>query len=60
MLNLSAKGDGPPHRKSKIFARLFAMGVVSGIVMAFQFGTNWSALSERTGSIQGRLLGYAF
>ena len=44
----------------KIFALSFAMGVVSGIVMAFQFGTNWSALSERTGSIQGRLLGYAF
>ena|SRR6516162_3842538 len=37
----------------KIFALSFAMGVVSGIVMAFQFGTNWSALSERTGSIQG-------
>src|SRR6516165_12284023 len=42
----------------KIFALSFAMGVVSGIVMAFQFGTNWSALSERTGSIQGPLLGY--
>ena len=34
------------------------MGVVSGIVMAFQFGTNWSVLAERTGSIQGPLLGY--
>src|SRR6516165_10375801 len=42
----------------KIFALSFAMGVVSGIVMAFQFGTNWSVLSERTGSIQGPLLGY--
>ena len=42
----------------KIFALSFAMGVVSGIVMAFQFGTNWSRLSERTGSIQGPLLGY--
>jgi cytochrome bd ubiquinol oxidase subunit I len=42
----------------KVFALSFAMGVVSGIVMAFQFGTNWSALSERTGSIQGPLLGY--
>ena len=42
----------------KIFALSFAMGVVSGIVMAFQFGTNWSQLSERTGSIQGPLLGY--
>ena len=42
----------------KIFALSFAMGVVSGIVMAFQFGTNWSQLSERTGAIQGPLLGY--
>jgi cytochrome d ubiquinol oxidase subunit I len=42
----------------RIFALSFAMGVVSGIVMAFQFGTNWSVLSERTGSIQGPLLGY--
>ena len=42
----------------QIFALSFAMGVVSGIVMAFQFGTNWSVLSERTGSIQGPLLGY--
>lgn len=42
----------------KIFAVSFGMGVVSGIVMAFQFGTNWSVMSERTGSIQGPLLGY--
>jgi cytochrome bd ubiquinol oxidase subunit I len=42
----------------KIFAMSFGMGVVSGIVMAFQFGTNWSALAEQTGSIQGPLLGY--
>jgi cytochrome d ubiquinol oxidase subunit I len=42
----------------KIFAVSFGMGVVSGIVMAFQFGTNWSVLSARTGSIQGPLLGY--
>jgi cytochrome bd ubiquinol oxidase subunit I len=42
----------------KIFALSFGMGVVTGVVMAFQFGTNWSALSERTGSIQGPLLGY--
>ncbi|WP_374546408.1 cytochrome ubiquinol oxidase subunit I [Rhodoblastus sp.] len=42
----------------KVFALSFAMGVVSGIVMAFQFGTNWSVLSARTGSIQGPLLGY--
>jgi cytochrome d ubiquinol oxidase subunit I len=42
----------------KVFAVSFGMGVVSGIVMAFEFGTNWSVLSERTGSIQGPLLGY--
>jgi cytochrome d ubiquinol oxidase subunit I len=42
----------------RIFALSFAMGVVSGIVMAFQFGTNWSVLAERSGSIQGPLLGY--
>jgi cytochrome bd ubiquinol oxidase subunit I len=41
-----------------IFGVAFAMGVVSGIVMAFQFGTNWSELSRRTGAIQGPLLGY--
>ena len=42
----------------KVFAVSFGMGVVSGIVMAFQFGTNWSVLSEKTGAIQGPLLGY--
>ena len=42
----------------KIFAVAFGLGVVSGIVMAFQFGTNWSELSRRTGPIQGPLLGY--
>ena len=42
----------------KIFAISFGMGVVTGIVMAFQFGTNWSVLAERTGAIQGPLLGY--
>src|ERR1700682_5999460 len=41
-----------------IFAVAFGLGVVSGIVMAFQFGTNWSELSRRTGDIQGPLLGY--
>ena len=41
-----------------VFAVAFGMGVVSGIVMAFQFGTNWSELSHRMGSIQGPLLGY--
>lgn len=42
----------------KIFAVAFAMGVVSGIVMAFQFGTNWSELARRTGPVQGPLLAY--
>jgi hypothetical protein len=42
----------------KVFAIAFGMGVVSGIVMAFRFGTNWSVLSDRTGPIQGPLLGY--
>ena len=42
----------------RIFAIAFGLGVVSGIVMAFQFGTNWSELSRLTGAIQGPLLGY--
>src|SRR5256714_10826082 len=42
----------------KIFGVAFGLGVVSGIVMAFQFGTNWSVLSERSGPIQGPLLMY--
>src|ERR1700730_8110485 len=42
----------------KIFGVAFGMGVVSGIVMAFQFGTNWSVLSKMSGPIQGPLLMY--
>ena len=42
----------------RIFGVAFCLGVVSGIVMAFQFGTNWSELSRRTGPIQGGLLAY--
>jgi cytochrome bd ubiquinol oxidase subunit I len=42
----------------RVFAVSFGMGVVTGIVMAFQFGTNWGVLAEKTGSIQGPLLGY--
>jgi cytochrome bd ubiquinol oxidase subunit I len=42
----------------KIFAIVFAMGVVSGIVMSYQFGTNWSVFSDRTGPIVGPLLAY--
>lgn len=43
---------------SKIFAVNFGMGVVSGIVMAYQFGTNWSGFSDFAGSITGPLLTY--
>ncbi|RPE79874.1 cytochrome ubiquinol oxidase subunit I [Vulcaniibacterium tengchongense] len=43
---------------TKIFAVSFGMGVVSGIVMSFQFGTNWAVLSERAGNVLGPLLSY--
>jgi cytochrome d ubiquinol oxidase subunit I len=46
------------HFWLKIFAVTFGMGVVSGIVMAYQFGTNWSFFSEFAGSITGPLLTY--
>jgi cytochrome d ubiquinol oxidase subunit I len=46
------------HFWSKIFAINFGMGVVSGLVMAYQFGTNWSYFSEFAGSIIGPLLTY--
>ena len=42
----------------KIFGVAFGLGVVSGIVMAFQFGTNWSELARMSGPIQGPLLSY--
>lgn len=42
----------------KIFAIVFGMGVVSGIVMSYQFGTNWSVFSDKTGPILGPLMGY--
>ena len=42
----------------KIFGVAFGLGVVSGIVMAFQFGSNWSELSRMTGPVQGPLLSY--
>src|SRR5277367_268608 len=42
----------------KIFGVAFGLGVVSGIVMAFEFGTNWSELARRSGAIQGPLLSY--
>jgi cytochrome d ubiquinol oxidase subunit I len=46
------------HFWLKIFAVNFGMGVVSGIVMAYQFGTNWSFFSEYAGAITGPLLAY--
>ena len=42
----------------KIFALTFAMGVVSGITMSFQFGTNWPGYMQQVGNIAGPLLGY--
>ncbi|MDX2205612.1 MAG: cytochrome ubiquinol oxidase subunit I [Hyphomicrobiaceae bacterium] len=42
----------------KIFAITFGMGVVSGIVMSYQFGTNWSVFSDKAGPVIGPLMGY--
>ena len=42
----------------KIFAVAFGMGVVSGIVMSYQFGTNWAVFSDKTGPILGPLMAY--
>lgn len=42
----------------KIFAVNFGMGVVSGVVMSYQFGTNWSVFSDKAGPIIGPLMGY--
>ena len=42
----------------KVFALTFALGVVSGVTMSFQFGTNWPGFIERAGNITGPLLGY--
>lgn len=42
----------------KVFALTFALGVVSGITMSFQFGTNWPGFMERVGNVAGPLLGY--
>lgn len=46
------------HFWAKIFAVNFGMGVVSGLVMAYQFGTNWSRFSDFAGSVTGPLLTY--
>lgn len=42
----------------KIFAITFAMGVVSGIVMSYQFGSNWAVFSDRAGPVIGPLMAY--
>jgi cytochrome d ubiquinol oxidase subunit I len=42
----------------KIFALVFGMGVVSGIVMSYQFGTNWAVFSDKAGPIIGPLMAY--
>lgn len=57
------KTDRPVYRVLfefwlKIFGIAFGMGVVSGVVMGFQFGTNWSVLAKMSGPIQGPLLSY--
>ena len=46
------------HFWVKIFSLCFGMGVVSGLVMAYQFGTNWSGFSSVAGSVTGPLLAY--
>lgn len=55
-------GEDKFHRLArywtKIFAISFAMGVVSGIVLSYQFGTNWSRFSEVAGNVVGPLIGY--
>ncbi|WBY01379.1 cytochrome ubiquinol oxidase subunit I [Ramlibacter tataouinensis] len=43
---------------TKVFALSFALGVVTGVTMSFQFGTNWPGYLERAGNIAGPLLGY--
>jgi cytochrome d ubiquinol oxidase subunit I len=56
--------SGKPHFHTlarfwtKVFAVSFAMGVVSGIVLSYQFGTNWSRFSEITGNVIGPVIGY--
>lgn len=46
------------HFWVKVFALSFALGVVSGVTMSFQFGTNWPGFMDRAGNIAGPLLGY--
>jgi cytochrome d ubiquinol oxidase subunit I len=66
-LKASASGGDPLQAQgwldayrfwTKVFALSFALGVVSGITMSFQFGTNWPGFMEHAGNIAGPLLGY--
>ena len=61
-LRLNATGDGKWRDAYqfwvKVFALSFALGVVSGITMSFQFGTNWPGFMEAVGNIAGPLLAY--
>ena len=57
------KTDNPVYLRlfkywRKIFAVAFGMGVVSGIVMSYQFGTNWSVFSDKAGPVIGPLMAY--
>lgn len=57
------KTDNPVYLRlfkywRKIFAMAFGMGVVSGIVMSYQFGTNWSVFSDKAGPVIGPLMAY--
>ena len=42
----------------KVFALVFGMGVVSGLVMSYQFGTNWGGFADKAGPVVGPLMGY--
>ncbi len=53
-----AKWEEAYYFWTKVFALTFALGVVSGITMSFQFGTNWPGFMEKAGNIAGPLLGY--
>jgi cytochrome d ubiquinol oxidase subunit I len=61
-LRFNATGDekwmGAYRFWVKVFALSFALGVVSGITMSFQFGTNWPGFMEKVGNIAGPLLAY--
>jgi len=61
-LRFNATGDSKwmaaYHFWVKVFALTFALGVVSGITMSFQFGTNWPGFMETVGNIAGPLLAY--